>query len=108
MGSGSTVAEPSASLDETGSAYDNIVIGRNAGVAATTAVGNVFLGTLTGHDITTGDHNIMIGYQAGDEVQTGHSRAILIGYQAGYDAEGTGNENVTAIGISGRVSLSCK
>ena len=31
-------------------------------------------------------------------IQTGHSRAILIGYQAGYDAEGTGNENVTAIG----------
>ena len=48
IGAGGTVAEPTLSLDETGSATNNVFVGNAAGNSATTAVSNVFLGTRTG------------------------------------------------------------
>ena len=98
IGSDNSVTEPTSVLDETGNAYDNIIIGRNAGTLATEAHANIFIGTNAGDNITTGDRNIFIGYQAGDVVETSHSRSTFIGFQAGYDADGTGDENIVAIG----------
>ena len=99
IGAGGTVAEPTLSLDETGSATNNVFIGNAAGNSATTAVSNVFLGTRTGDTITTGDQNTFIGYEAGRAVNSDHDGTTAVGYQAGYGGPNAGSERITAIGF---------
>ena len=98
IGAGSSVAEPSASLDETGSATNNVFIGNSAGTAATTAVSNVFIGTRAGEDITTGDENVFIGYEAARNTNAALTRTVAVGWQAGYGMPNSGNQNITTVG----------
>lgn len=103
IGTSNTVAEPSASLDQTGNAYDNIFIGYNSGNGATTAIRNVLVGRETGHTLTSGDDNTFIGYQAGYQVNSDHDRSVIVGMSAGSYMPNGGNESTVAVGYSAGV-----
>ena len=61
---------------------DNIMIGNNAGIAATTGGGNIMIGACVGYGVVGGDGNVYIGDKAGLANTSGNDN-VFIGKCAG-------------------------
>lgn len=58
---------------------NNVFVGLDAGIHATTGHHNTFIGSRAGQTITTGHHNICIGADAGADLSPDSSWAVIIG-----------------------------
>ena len=61
---------------------DNIMIGNNAGIAATTGGGNIMIGACVGYGVVGGEGNVYFGYKSG-LVNTSGDHNVFIGNCAG-------------------------
>ena len=61
---------------------DNIMVGNNAGIAATTGGGNIMIGACVGYGVVGGDGNVYIGDKAGLANTSGNDN-VFIGKCAG-------------------------
>ena len=78
-------------------ATNNTLLGYNAGTAITTGDDNVFIGFEAGKAIYDSSKNVFIGYKAGTASLNGFN--TFVGYQAGLNQTGSGQEN-TLIGYN--------
>jgi len=85
------------------SGINNLGIGYQTLLNATTTVGSAIVGVLAGQALTSGNFNTFIGFNAGNDVTTGAVN-VLIGAGAG-DEITTGGNNVIIGDIAGSTTL---
>lgn len=69
------------------SAFSNVFIGYQSGILTNSGANNMFLGALSGRDNTTGGFNVFIGDSSGGVSETGNG-LIMIGSGSGVDNDG--------------------
>jgi len=67
---------------------DNVMVGNNAGIAATTGGGNIMIGACVGYGVVGGDGNVYIGDKAG-LINTSGNDNVFIGKCAGCGTTGS-------------------
>jgi hypothetical protein len=89
------------------SAHNNIGFGYRSGYSITTGYENVFNGSLAGFSVNSGYQNVVIGKEAGKTFTTGTNN-VFVGYRAGFSAQtaiynNTGVGNLSLFGVTSGV-----
>ena len=92
-GNGANVAVGSNGLGGNSTGRTNTGVGRDAGRHNTTGNDNVFLGDYAGRGLSdyAVDSNVIIGAKAGYKMVSGMSYNTFLGFESGYNVNGTGN-----------------
>ncbi|MFZ9078153.1 MAG: tail fiber domain-containing protein [Alphaproteobacteria bacterium] len=88
------IGDSSLSSLTTGSAFNNVGIGRNAGQGITTGGNNICVGSFANTSVTTGSYNVAVGTSAVTFNTTGSSN-VGVGYNAVRGSSGSdGSHNI--------------